>query len=278
MRPAVFIDDSGTTEKSKSKYDPGNWKSWMAIIVDSELITPITTLLEDLKLRLEISEFHFTEIFSGKNEFKNFSVNERIDIFWFFAEIFNKTNFPIFVQSLTDDDIIRNRMESIRFLNFDEFDFKNNSHLALWFLLKRITQHEILSELDKPIDFFVDSGIQKPNTSKKIKILNEIAHNNQINFIDSKSSTLMQLVDFAAFSLNRHRWILMNNKKSESDLEMLAIVQHANFNTLNLIKGEEIDINETDTTNLYDKLLRLKYNENGNLSDEKLQKRKNELR
>ncbi len=32
-KPAIYIDDTGTPQKSKSKYDCGNWESYVAVLL-----------------------------------------------------------------------------------------------------------------------------------------------------------------------------------------------------------------------------------------------------
>jgi UDP-N-acetylglucosamine 2-epimerase len=49
----------------------------------------------------------------------------------------------------------------------------------------------------------------------------------------------MQFIDFIAFCLNRHRWILMNNKTSDGDLLIFQITEYANFNALNIRETHE---------------------------------------
>lgn len=278
MNSAIYIDDTGTPDKSKSKYDSGNWETWVAIILNpndrEKLLDELTLEQSKLKSKFNANEFHFTEIFSGKKQFKNVSLIDRIEIFKLFANIYKKYNSPIFVQSLTDDDVIRNKMEDFRLLKIDGFDFKKNEHFALWLLLMRIIKHEILLNYSKPIDIFVDAGKQKPNTSQTIKSIKNVATNSEIKYVDSKKDPLMQFIDFIAFCLNRCRWILMNNKKSESDLFILQLAHEANFNTINIVK-KITDVKNINTIKEYDDILRSTYNQNENLSDEEMEKIKN---
>lgn len=81
---------------------------------------------------------------------------------------------------------------------------------------------------------------------------------------------MIQFIDFIAFSINRMRWILMNEKKSKLDLTFLNLISGIDFNVTNLTK---VAINPTGfKVSEYDKSLRKKYDENGNLSDELVEK------
>lgn len=275
MKSAIYIDDTGTPQVAKSKYDPGNWKSWVAVALTTEERKEISKSINWIKANLtgefNISEFHFTDIFSGINEYKNISIKNRIAIFETFAQLYKNYNCPIIIQSLNNDDLIRNEMTDFKQLKIPGFDFSNNSDLCLWLLLIRIKNNTIFNKYKLPLEIFIDNGTQKPNTKRKLIELNDFAFNSEIKYIDSKSDPLMQFIDFIAFCLNRVRWILMNNKKEKSDFKILEICQLANFNTINMIKGY-IDINKINTIEYYNKIQRSAFDKNGNLSDVEVEK------
>lgn len=278
MKTAIYIDDTGTPQKSKSKYDSGDWKSWVAVVLDSKERIEISEGIDWIRkyaiVGLEINEFHFTDIFSGKNEFKKISIEKRIKIFELFAQLYKHYNCPILIQSLSDDDVIRNKMTEFKQIKIPGFDFSKNSDLCLWLLLIRLKNSEVFKKYQLPVEIFIDNGIQKPNTSRKSIELQDFALNSELKYIDSKSDSLMQFIDFIAFCLNRTRWILMNNKKDNSDFKILEISQLANFNTVNMLK-QYVDINDKNTTEYYDKILRRAFDINGNLTDEEVEKIKN---
>lgn len=278
MTTAIYIDDTGTPQKSKSKYDSGDWKSWVAVVLDSKERIEISERIDWIRKYaiegLEINEFHFTDIFSGKNEFKKISIEKRIKIFELFAQLYKNYNCPILIQSLNDDDVIRNEMTEFKQIKIPGFDFSKNSDLCLWLLLIRLKNSEVFKKYQLPLEIFIDNGIQKPNTSRKSIELQDFALNSELKYIDSKSDSLMQFIDFIAFCLNRTRWILMNNKKDNSDFKILEISQLANFNTVNMLK-QYVDINDKNTTEHYDKILRKAFDINGNLTDEEVEKIKN---
>lgn len=275
MKTGIFIDDTGTpSQKSKSKYDTGDWKTWVAVILNpndrKEIETILNELCEALENELKIKEFHFTHIFSGKGVFRKIELEKRLQIFSLFGEIYKKFNSPIIVQSLTSDDIIRNKMQFLKYFKPDGFNFEKNSDLALWFLLEKCTKFLKENGLPLPAEFFVDSGRQKPNTNQTVNIVKEVTENSIITYASSEQNPMIQFIDFIAFSINRMRWILMNEKKSELDLALLNLISEIDFNVTNLTK---VAISPTDfKVSEYDKSLRKKYDENGNLSDELVEK------
>ena len=271
----IYIDDTGTPSlKSKSRYDTGDWKTWVAVLLDSkqrlQLDQQLTSLNKNYQARFGISEFHFTEIFSGKGNLRKLSIEERLGIFKIFSDLYKYYAPEVIIQSFTSDDIIRNRMEFQQYLKFDGFDFSILSDMALWHLLKKTKDHILKKNYQLPVEIFIDSGRQKPNTKQKINLLNGITANSEVNYIDSKDDTLIQFIDFIAFSLNRMRWILMNDKKSKFDFQFIKIISDANFQVVNL-KRRYYDFNQVNVSD-YDKNLREKYDKNKNLSDEEVER------
>jgi hypothetical protein len=196
-------------------------------------------------------------------------IEDRLVLFQKFADIYSYFKFPILVQSLTSDDIIRNEMIHLKQLKIDGFNFSYNEDLALWFLLDKIEKHVWENTLGN-VEIFVDSGRQKPNTTQKVELLNKVTLNSIISYISSESDFCMQMADFLAYSINKQRWIFMNNKKTDLDLSFTKILMSADLNTINL-KKRQINFNEFTATD-YDNQLRDTYNLNGNLSDDDVDK------
>lgn len=272
---AIYIDDTGTPQISKSKYDPGNWKSWVAVVVNHKQRQEISYIIKNLKIELnkkwKITEFHFTDIFSGKNEFKAVDLDTRINLFYQFADMYRHYKCPVVIQSLNDDDIIRNEMTEFRKFKPSGFDLSKNEQFCLWILLIRLKNDpQIAANYKLPLEIYVDTSRKQHNTVQKTVEVKNFAVNSQIQYIDSSSDELMQFIDFIAFCLNRHRWILMNDMKSDSDKLIMEITNHADFKC-NLHK-KLVNFDEEKTSDSYDKFLRKKFDENKNLSDEEVEK------
>lgn len=115
------------------------------------------------------------------------------------------------------------------------------------------------------MEITIDEGRQKKNTTQQSKLLQGFAFNDSLTYKSSGEDAILQLVDFVAFSMNRVRWILTNDKKSELDLTFLKICDRANFNILN-IERRPIQF-ASHSVEDYDRILRETYDRNGNLSD-----------
>lgn len=282
MRTTVYIDDSGTPGcVSKSKYDTNDRKTWVGLILNSEeridAHSQMTDCIKELESMFNISEFHFTDIYSGTKKFKGINLEVRLNIFRAFAEIHRITQFPMLIQTFTSDDILRNKIiidgEKVK---IDNFDLKNVSDFALFFLLFRIKDFfKENTQYSNPIEIIIDEGRQKKSTTQDCSLLDGLLFNNKLYYKSSADEPLLQLIDFVAFTMNRVRWIMTNNKKGDLDIEFLRIAEYANFNILNIKRG--IIEKDTDFVKEYDSKLRETYDKNNNLSDIKLEDLKNNL-
>lgn len=282
MRTAIYIDDTGTPGYiSKSKYDTDERKTWVALILNpkerKEAAFQMLGCLEELKETLNANEFHFTDIYSGSKEFKGVDLKIRLNIFRAFAEIHRETQYPMIMQTFTSDDILRNRIIVDGKVKADNFDLSKTSDFALFFLLFRIKKYfKENRQISLPFDIYIDEGRQKKNTTQKCELLDGMLYKNEINYKSSKEEPLLQLIDFVAFTINKVRWILTNDKKNDLDYEFLKIAERANFNIINIVK-QEIKF-QKHTVADYDNLLREHYNKNNNLPDIALEKLKDQLK
>ena len=99
----VLIDDTG----SPGLETPGlhaQRKSWVAAIVPpqqtAEVMDQLPNALSFLQeFGLNDSEFHFTDIWAGKGEFRKLDLQQRLGIFGFMANIFARYRFKVLVQT-----------------------------------------------------------------------------------------------------------------------------------------------------------------------------------
>jgi len=102
-RYGVFIDDTG----SPGLNTPGlhtQRKSWVAVIVPphqtAEVMDQVPGALSYLQtLGLKDPEFHFTDIWAGKGEYRKLDLSQRLAIFHLMAHIFSTYGFQVLVQT-----------------------------------------------------------------------------------------------------------------------------------------------------------------------------------
>jgi hypothetical protein len=275
MNTGIFIDDTGSSGNStNSKYDNSDRKTWLAVIIDKSIVEDrnlqMRELIADFSKIYNTSEFHFTDIYNGRNKFKNVDYKSRMKVFWEFAHILKLERFPMFIQSFTSEDILRNKIViDSKQVFADNFNLAKVSDFSLYFLLLRLKKHLLENKQQIPVDIFIDEGKQKKNTFAKCSLLKNIVQGNKIHFKDSKDEPLIQIADFVAFTMNRVRWINSLNLKKEKDIEFLEMAEYANFNILN-IKRVLVDLNE-NFTERYDQELEKAFKKNNNLNEIELE-------
>lgn len=285
MNTSVYIDDTGTSGlTSASKFSSPEAKSWYAVILkpSDRVIASnfMSDCLKDLKKGYNANEFHFKDIYNGKNEFKDIPLDVRLNIFWEFADLFQKYNFPILCQTFSPEEYERNKLiKRTEMQAIDNFNFNKHGDFGLYHLMMLIRIHIVDARLyPRPFEIIIDQDGKKVNVSRTVNLFGDDLLNRQIQYKSSADTPLIQLADFAAYCLNRLKWILQNNSQYEKKLDMTfwEICTYANFNTLNMIKeitpmGENVSLK-------YDDKLQKAYNKNSFLSEIDTKTYKEELR
>lgn len=252
----VCIDDSGTPGmEAPTKHLHKDRKTWVAIFFGENDIIFLNegylNILNVVKKRFGSEELHFTDIYSGKREWKKVSLEDRLFIFETFAEIFANLRFELIVQTFSPDNL--KELPQLKEINSGLFDFTKPEDAALALLLARIN----IFCKDHPDDYkplsriVVDHGWKKAGHTMPVPRLKLAG--GQIEFHNSKSFPPLQFADFAAFSLNRSQWVAAKEKKNELDIFMLRLFAKANFNYIN-ITTMKIDPHQS-TTKDYESVL-----------------------
>ncbi len=119
--------------------------------------------LDELKTQTGAKEFHFTNIYAGRGEFKNVSLDLRLTLFEVMVRIFTGYQFPILVQTL-DPDLLSNIRSGASFPEqLGAFHLTKPADSALFFLLLRVKWYleENFAEDTRLTRIFVDEGFKK---------------------------------------------------------------------------------------------------------------------
>lgn len=285
MNTSIYIDDTGTSGlTSASKYSSPQMKSWYAVILkpSDRVIASnfMSNCLKYLKKDYNANEFHFKDIYHGKNEFKDISLDVRLNIFREFASFFKRYNFPILCQTFSLEDYERNKLIKRNDIQaVDNFNLNNFSDFGLYHLMMLIRKHVADSRLyPRPFEIMIDQDGKKVNVSRIVDLFGDDLLNRRIQYKSSADTPLIQLADFAAYCLNKLKWILQKKKQDEKELDITfrEICSHANFNTLNMIK--KITPKEENLASEYDNILQEAYSKNSSLSEIDTKTYKEELR
>ena len=236
----IFVDDTGSPglEHTPPHLHPDR-KSWVAVAVPKQQIGEVwrqfPRALSQLEGLLGTTEFHFTDIYMRRREFRDVPLATRLGVFRFMAHIFATYRFPVFVQTLDPGSLndIRTRADFPERLG--PFTLKKHEDLALFFLLLRVKWHleQTYSGSDTLARVFVDEGFKKSGTAVSVPSFKTVFADGLICFARSDSILPLQLADFAAFCLNRTQLLMGKKKLSELDVSLLRIIQPLAWNYQN---------------------------------------------
>lgn len=232
----IYIDDSGSPGQAiANKFIAPDTKVWVAVILSLEdkkyIYDKFESIMKKIQQELQFSEFHFTEIYSGKNTFKNVDPKLRLKIFELFVQLYNDIR-PYVVVNSAGIGTLKNSgfSESYTHKKENGFDFSKPSDYALNTMLLIINEYfaENYKEDSIKVEITIDEGRQKANTTQ---ILNNFAGVcKELKYKSSTDVYGLQFVDFIAFSINR----IQNNiskERSNFDNDFMKIIGKLKLNS-----------------------------------------------
>ena len=244
----VFIDDTGSPGLAQQGGLNPNRKTWVSVIIPPnqiiEVLEQMPEALQELERQFGAKEFHFKDIFQGKNKFKNVDPNIRLSLVGFMSEIFYRYKFPILVQTLNPEDIVKIKQQSkllgsdITSTRIPNFDFNKVDAFSLFFLLFNTKKYLESNRASKEIlaSIFIDEGFRKKGAEIKIQRWDAVFREGKIRFASSEILLPLQLADFAAFCLNRTQLIINKNEMTDFDKTFLKICSDFQNNYQNIVK------------------------------------------
>jgi hypothetical protein len=240
-RYTVLIDDTGSPG---DKNTPGNLhpqrKSWVSVVLTPrqswEVSNQLPQALDYLRSETGASEFHFTDIYSGRKAFEHIALDLRLSLFRFMAFIFTTYKFPIIVQTLDPDNAMYQDMRDTFPNDIGPFKSSKPGDVALLMLLIR-TKWFLKEQGVTPATaarVFIDEGFMKHGRAFSLKTFAEVFDQGLLCFANSHSVPHIQLADFAAFSLNRTQWLIGKEKLTPLDREFIGILSPITWNFVNI--------------------------------------------
>jgi hypothetical protein len=110
----VFIDDSGSPGLANTPVNlHPDRKTWAAVIVPRSHLADVWSkfprAVDELKAQAGAIGFHFADIYAGRREFKDLSIEKRLALFEFMAYFFQSYDLTSLVQTLDPDTLGRIR-------------------------------------------------------------------------------------------------------------------------------------------------------------------------
>lgn len=170
MSTFVFLDDSGSSgQEQVNKFVNPNKKIWTGVILTfkekQDIEKRIQKIINCINKEMNITELHFTEIYSGKREFKGINPDLRLKIVAQLVDIYNE--FQPYVASIAMDEntLYKSGYKDIS-KKIEGFSLDKPIDSSLFYLLILISEYiRINSDLYQlPVEMIIDEGRQKANT------------------------------------------------------------------------------------------------------------------
>lgn len=251
MKNIFVIDDTGSPGSSyESKTLKSDRKTYVSVFINKKIRQQLSKDLISLqnKLRNEIEgfkEFHFTDIINRRKEFSKQDYNVVYQIFKQFTDILKNYILPYFNQTITPRTLEENGLKNNLNKSIDE--------IALDFLFYRFKIFINENNISNDNDILIDEGLFKKGSKIEIPILKNVVKENFMQFASSEDEILLQVADFFAFSLNRNQILMIKEKRTKFDLEILSLLNSVFYE--NPSSGSRADIvNSNFSNDDYDKL------------------------
>lgn len=213
----VYIDDTGSPgQEPPHKLMFSNTKVWSAVILSFDQKKYVESMIGAFKNAFQkevlFSEFHFSDIYSGRNDFENIDSEIRLDIFKKFVELYN-TICPYVVIAGIGDGTLKNSGFSEGYIHRKEsgLKFSKPDDYALYMLILSLQEYFLERYENGEIDaeIIIDEGQQKANTVQKLSDIAVLF--DEMSYKASVDTYGLQFADFIAFSVNR----IQNNFSKE---------------------------------------------------------------
>jgi len=239
----VFIDDTGSPglRNTPNNLHPDR-KTWVAVVIPKTQIAEVWQqfpgALKSLNSLFGAHEFHFTDIYMGRKEFKGIPFERRLALIEFMSSIFKRYKFPVFVQTFDPKSFAKIRGRSELPDTLGAFNLRSYEDFALLFLLMRVKWHleESYEASDRVARVFVDEGYKKNGVGLCFPPLSHVFADGLICFAKSDTILPLQLADFAAFCLNRTQLVTGKHELTHRDIELLRILSPIAWNYRNIPK------------------------------------------
>lgn len=254
----IAIDDTyGPTKPTKSKYVTGNRRTNVGVVFPDKDVDyireQIITCLAYIKSEFSVNpkEFHFVEIYNRKSPWDKLPDKANLAIFGFFAEIYTKYKWKVFIQTFDNRTFRDHDIEKIQG-KVNQFNLEEPSDISLFWLLIKIKK--FYSNTSENLNIFIDEGLGKPDTIVGHEVFHDYPNKYQGIFQSSHQEPLLQLADFIAFVVNRSTHLYMKENRTDLDNWFLELFNSMNINSDDLTK-KSIDRNYSNfTVSNFDKL------------------------
>lgn len=237
----IAIDDTyGHAGDGKSEYVTNRRRTHLAVIFpDSEvqhIRTQIRKYLNEVTVLTGISakEFHFVEIYNRSGPWEPLREDENslnIKLFEFFACIYSKYKWPVFIQTVDDRTFADHGIGKIH-AQFDGLDLGKREDISLFMLITKIKA--AYKGSTESINLVIDEGRKKPGNLFGNEIFHDWQGDYHGTYQSSSAEALLQISDFLAFCVNRVTHTSLKQNRTDMDNWFIKLVSAMEINCRDL--------------------------------------------
>ena len=260
VEPGIYVDDSGNPgADSGSIHLSETRKSWTAVIIPPSVANDCSivmeTFLKGIARDYSAEELHFTEIFSGKGIWKQVGTEDRIKLFRLMSSFLTSMTLPI-VHVTTSQETLNDHSGSIGQWRFKPNQFWKTSIPHLGFLRLCMEVSDYVREMredghpdfDGTLPLISDEGLAAEGRSVPLPNWGDVISGPTVKFARSQDVAGIQIADFAAFTISRTQWIIvqrqMGTPLSRSDEEFLSYGSGLNIVNLPMVEVVETELSK----------------------------------
>lgn len=249
VEPGIYVDDSGNPgAASGSIHLSETRKCWTAVIVPPSAAQDCSSVMDIFLRGVEddygANELHFTDIFSGRGVWKRVKLEKRIQVFQLMSAFLSKkVPLPI-VHVTTSQETLNDHAEIVSRFRADPNQFWNMSVPHFGFLRMCIEVVDYVREMREdghpdftnPLPMYADEGLAVAGASIPLPNWEDVIEGPSVNFATSQDVAGIQIADFAAFTISRTQWTVVQRNLgtpvNRSDKEFLSY--GSDLNVVNL--------------------------------------------
>ncbi|TJZ77535.1 DUF3800 domain-containing protein [Chitiniphilus eburneus] len=230
----IAIDDTyGPEMGAGSSFVTSNRRTHVAVVFLDEEVQNIRKqtaecLAEiDKETGVKAKEFHFVDIYNRKPPWDKIKDQVNLRIFEFFASIYRRYQWPIFIQTIDDRTLGDHDIGGL-VGKIEGLDLSDRADLSLLLLLLKLKNK--FKEALVPITLFLDEGREKPGTAFGLEIFHDWPVSFNGCYSSSAAEPLLQIADFIAFCINRSTHLALKRSRSDVDAWFLNLVGEMRIN------------------------------------------------
>jgi hypothetical protein len=259
----IAIDDTyGPTDQTTSRYVTGARRTHVAVLFDDSQVEEIRNELRNCleyvnSEGISASEFHFTDIYNRRGDWKKSKDGFNLGIIEAFASIYRTYRWPVLIQTI-DDRTFKDHGVSYEGQKVGDFDLSKREDLGLLFLLVTHVKSALPPAPEKT-HLIIDEGHRKAGTDFDKRVFGDAADHLEGKYEASHNEPLLQIADFLAFTINRNTYLATKQERTPLDnwfMELIGGMQINSSQITSEVLSKPLTIEDFDESHAKDRRLK----------------------